>query len=620
MDISEQGTLNCVYTYLRKAIPTPVGAKLLFMGRFLVIFTLVCLTSIAMSRDEQCRIRYSVRELMMLRNHSHSSEVRLPPDLFVNIELDDTRTRAPESSVNFVSKVRSRARGRRAGSHMRRHIPVRLSNVRKMSISGQTRCDNSNLINTKQSQSRTYLPSVLLTNTRSLNNKFSDLEAVINSQFSNTQLIAISETWFSQNIPASSCLLRQFRQFHRDRNDRLGGGVALYVRDDINSSQCFIDIVPHYLEVLWVKLQSSSTFHLPRVIYVCVLYSPPRSQHRQELSDHIVEMVDLIRARYDNPAFIIMGDFNDLDTDPICQHTLLSQVVTNPTRGSAVLDKILTDLSEHYFEPTISAPVASSDHSLVHFCPRNTVPPIKSSKFSFRPFRDSAVHSFGQWITEMDWSPITNCTDANEMTGQFQHLLVNMFQHHFEMVSINRRPNDKDWMTNRLRRLIAQRDDAFKRKSDAYKPLRNQEQREIKSARNNFYDRKVAQLRTSEPLLEFGAPVWSSSLTISQRDELERVQKRALRMISYPNFDHYCELLKLFKLDTLNDRRISILTRFGKCLLTSARHRHFLPLTRNVMSGRNLRNAQQLHTPRTRTQRYNQSTIPSLVHLLNSLL
>ena len=79
---------------------------------------------------------------------------------------------------------------------------------------------------------------------------------------------------------------------------------------------------------------------------------------------------------------------------------------------------------------------------------------------------------------EMDWSSITKCTNANEMTGQFQHLLVNKFQHHFEMVSINRRPSDKDWMTNRLRRLIAQRDDAFKRKSDAYKPLRNQVQRE----------------------------------------------------------------------------------------------------------------------------------------------
>ena len=93
---------------------------------------------------------------------------------------------------------------------------------------------------------------------------------------------------------------------------------------------------------------------------------------------------------------------------------------------------------------------------------------------------------------------------------------------------------------------------------------------------------------------------WSSGLTISQSDERERVQKRALRMISYPKFDHYCEPLELFKLETLNDRRVSILTRFGKCLLTSARHRQFLPLTRNVMSGRNLRNAQKLHTPRTR--------------------
>ena len=121
------------------------------------------------------------------------------------------------------------------------------------------------------------------------------------------------------------------------------------------------------------------------------------------------------------------------------------------------------------------------------------------------------------------------------------------------------------------------------------------------------------------PLLEFGTPVWSSSLTNNQSNDLERVQKRALRMITYPSSDHYNDLLRTYDLDSLEDRRILILTRFAKSLLVSTRHRHLLPQTRNALSGRNLRNAQQLHIPLTRTQRYKQSTIPFAVRLLNSL-
>ena len=64
-----------------------------------------------------------------------------------------------------------------------------------------------------------------------------------------------------------------------------------------------------------------------------------------------------------NAAFIIMGDFNDFNTDIFEQHTLLTQVVEHATiRGNSVLDKILTDLVDRYQEPVVSAPISSSDH------------------------------------------------------------------------------------------------------------------------------------------------------------------------------------------------------------------------------------------------------------------
>ena len=56
------------------------------------------------------------------------------------------------------------------------------------------------------------------------------------------------------------------------------------------------------------------------------------------------------------------------------------------------------------------------------------------------------------------------------------------------------------------------------------------------------------------PILEFGSPVWSSSLTVSQVNDIERVQKRAIRCITYRNISYGRELNNL-GLPSLHDRR-----------------------------------------------------------------
>ena len=108
-------------------------------------------------------------------------------------------------------------------------------------------------------------------------------------------------------------------------------------------------------------------------------------------------MVDTVRMTTENAACIITGDFNDFNTDILEQHTLLTQVVEHATRGNSVLDKILTDLVDHYQEPVVSAPISSSDHSVITCVPYSSIAPAKASNiFCFRPFRDSSVRSFGQ--------------------------------------------------------------------------------------------------------------------------------------------------------------------------------------------------------------------------------
>ena len=110
------------------------------------------------------------------------------------------------------------------------------------------------------------------------------------------------------------------------------------------------------------------------------------------------------------------------------------------------------------------------------------------------------------------------------------------------------------------------------------------------------------------PVLEYASPVWSSSLTTAQSNDIERVQKRVCRVI-LGGYDSYRGALDHLHLDSHHSRREGLLCD----LFTSPRHRDFLPKSRRPLSGRQLRNSHLLHDPKCRTTRYYNSSIPSII-------
>ena len=85
------------------------------------------------------------------------------------------------------------------------------------------------------------------------------------------------------------------------------------------------------------------------------------------------------------------------------------------------------------------------------------------------------------------------------MVESFQETIDVKYRQCFELVTVKRRSNDKPCLNNDLRRLIIQRDVAFKQCPVTYKKLRNKIHRMIKSAKTNFYDQKILHLKQSEP-------------------------------------------------------------------------------------------------------------------------
>ena len=116
------------------------------------------------------------------------------------------------------------------------------------------------------------------------------------------------------------------------------------------------------------------------------------------------------------------------------------------------------------------------------------------------------------------------------------------------------------------------------------------------------------------PILEFGAVVWSSGLTLAQIRSLERIQKRALRIIVYPHVLPHSDLLSSLNILSLSERRNQLVIKFAHNLLTSKRHRHMLPPNRQSRCNHNLRNSNNLSSYDAQNAYPKIQTIPCSIH------
>ena len=82
------------------------------------------------------------------------------------------------------------------------------------------------------------------------------------------------------------------------------------------------------------------------------------------------------------------------------------------------------------------------------------------------------------------------------------------------------------------------------------------------------------------PSTEYVAPLWHSSLTKAENMKIERLQKRALRIIMGTNYPGYELALEVLNLPSLKDRREQLTKKFANSLLKSQRHWDLLPQKR----------------------------------------
>ena len=122
-------------------------------------------------------------------------------------------------------------------------------------------------------------------------------------------------------------------------------------------------------------------------------------------------------------------------------------------------------------------------------------------------------------------------------------------------------------------------------------------------------------------ILEQSCQVWNSSLTLENIQNLERIQKNALKIILQDSYQDYSNALSITGLKSLVERRNELCFRFAKSCVKNELMKSMFPL--NEASDRcnmETRNREKYKVTHCKTKRLQNSAIPFMQNLLNTEL
>ena len=254
------------------------------------------------------------------------------------------------------------------------------------------------------STSREEIKCVCL-NARSIINKKDELNIMVDDI--KHHIIGITETWANNDITDAELGLEGYAMFRKDRMGRRGGGVLLYIKDNIPAYEAQLQEEADCNEAIWCKLVTGHTTVTIGVVYRCPNIT---KQNNEKIHNAISEV--------SKGDCIIMGDFNHgnikwdslqstgvEDQRFLCliQDNFLTQHVLEPTRAARVLDIVLSSQKEFVDNVVIQEPLGSSDHNQLHFNIN-----IKSDKTKVkqcrRDFRKGNYKKIRKSLALIDWN------------------------------------------------------------------------------------------------------------------------------------------------------------------------------------------------------------------------
>ena len=281
-------------------------------------------------------------------------------------------------------------------------------------------------------------------------------------------LCLISETFERESKHIQSILnVPSYKNISYYRKNRApGGGCAIVYNEN---RFCVQDLsIPAHMEIenTWALItpkQPAVGLDVKRIA-VASYYISPRSRHKQETIEHIIHTIHTLRAQFNNDiSFLAGGDFNRVDiSDILDSYGAMHQILSLPTRKSATLEVILTDLHTQYHPPTTLPPLEvdsgkpgqNSDHNVVVFAPKQNKKYQRQNKKKIvktRPLPESQIGKFMQKLASYPWEAEFEQKSVDEKVELFHNFLRNSLDEHFPEKITKMSTLDRKWMSPHLK-------------------------------------------------------------------------------------------------------------------------------------------------------------------------
>lgn len=323
-------------------------------------------------------------------------------------------------------------------------------------------------------------------------------------------VLVFTETWLKENDCSHELEFPGFQSpFHRCRSDRPGGGVSIYVKDNVHVKRRQ-DLELPSVESVWVELHVSGT-----VLLLGAFYRPPNSP--SSLWQDIEHSIDLaFSTNYSN--IVITGDLNVdyLKQNPhsryltnIITNYNLVQMVTEPTHytttSNSLIDLVLVNTVN--FVKEIKVGENFLDQPLRYHCPIYCFlyfPKIHTPSFKRQIwlYDRGDYNKFRDKLRNIPWVSTLNKPNLEESVDAFNHVIFSTARECIPHKYVTIRQSDPPWMCNNVRKLIRKRRRLYgKAKSlntvaawDNFKSIRNKCVNSVRQAKSRFYNKLSAKL------------------------------------------------------------------------------------------------------------------------------
>lgn len=324
-------------------------------------------------------------------------------------------------------------------------------------------------------------------------------------------ILAINETKLDPSVSNNEINIPGFEVVRKDRNrnGRYGGGVCIYIRNNLNFNMVK-DLCDDRLEMITIEI----TLPHSRSFLISTWYRPPNSPI--EIFQGFEEIIDKIDQS--NLEYYLLGDMNcDMlsDSHPsVCLNNILDlyglkQLITEPTRitqnTKTLIDLCITNTPEKVTCSGVRH-VSISDHSLVFMCRKSRYNRQNSRIIEIRSFKKFNESKFLEDLSQMPWEKINTENDVNKMWQQWREMFMSCVNAHAPIRHKRIGKQKPSWLTSEIRQQLRNRDYLKKKamSSDSnsawsqYKKARNQTNNALKRAKREYFTQNLAKCKKDQ--------------------------------------------------------------------------------------------------------------------------